>query len=246
MTHGRFGERAVTRDTGPTMMDALLDALDRVLDLVAGLDPLVLILAVVAFTTLETTALIGSVVPGDAVVLLAASTVDSPLRFVSVLAAAAGGSYAGDLAGYGIGRAVGPRLRASRFGRLLGEHRWARAEAYLAGRGASVLVPVRFAAVVHAVAPVVAGTVGMPLRRFALFAGLGSIAWAATCTVIGTAIGAAYREYRELSLLTTLLVIAAGTLVLAARRLLRHRRGTGTAAGGEGAPVAAGSADGHR
>jgi membrane-associated protein len=178
------------------MIERLVDAVDRVLDVVAGLDTWVLVLVVVAFTTLETTALIGSVMPGDAVVLLAASTVDSPLRFVAVLAAASGGTYLGDLAGYGIGRVVGPRLRTSRFGRLLGEHRWARAEAYLAGRGASVLVPVRFAAVVHAVAPVVAGTVGMPLRRFALFAGLGAIAWAGSYTVLGTAVGAASRAAR--------------------------------------------------
>jgi membrane-associated protein len=205
-------------------MGPLLDLVDRVLDILGGLDPLLLALATAAFTALETTALIGLVVPGDAAVLLAGSTVDSPARFALVLAAAALGTYAGELGGYGLGRAVGPRLRDSRFGRLLGEHRWAHAEAYLAGRGASVLVPVRFVSVAHAVAPLLCGTVRMPLRRFAFWAGLGAVLWATVYTSIGTAAGAAYREYRELGLLTTLVVIVTSVVVVYVRRLLRRRR----------------------
>jgi len=205
------------------MFDALLDLVDGLLGVLDGLDPLLLALGVAAFTALETTALIGLVVPGDAAVLVAGSTVDTPGRFALVLAAAALGTYAGELIGYGIGRKVGPRLRTSRFGRMLGEHRWARAEAYLAGRGASVLVPVRFVSVAHAVAPVVAGTVRMPLSRFAFWAGLGAVTWATVYTGIGTAAGAAYREYRGLGLLTTVAVIAASAVVLSARRWLRRR-----------------------
>jgi membrane-associated protein len=205
-------------------MGPLLDLVDRVLEVLYGLDPLLLALATALFTALETTALVGLVVPGDAAVLLAGSTVDSPARFVLVLAAAALGTYTGELAGYGLGRAIGPRLRYSRFGRLLGEHRWSRAEAYLSGRGASVLVPVRFVSVAHAVVPLLAGTVRMPLRRFAFWAGLGAVLWATVYTSVGTAAGAAYREYRELGLLTTLAVIVTSAVVVFVRRLLRRRR----------------------
>jgi membrane-associated protein len=206
------------------VIEWLLDLVDHVLDLLNGLDPALLALAVAAFTALETTALVGLVVPGDAAVLLASSTVDSPARFVMVVAAAAGGTYLGELGGYGIGRAVGPRLRTSRFGRFLGEQRWARAEAYLSGRGAPVLVPIRFVSVLHAVAPVVAGTVRMPLRRFALWAGAGALLWAVVYTSLGTAAGAAYREYRGLGLLTTLAVISASAVVIYVRRWRRRRR----------------------
>jgi membrane-associated protein len=204
-------------------MDPLLDLVDRVLDALAGLDPWLLVLATAGFTALETTALIGLVIPGDAAVLLAGSTVDSPSRFGLVLGAAAGGTYTGELVGYGIGRAVGPRIRYSRLGRLLRERRWAAAEAYLSGRGASVLVPVRFVAVAHAVTPILCGTVRMPLRRFALWAGVGAVLWATVFTSVGTAAGAAYREYRELGLLTTIGVIVISMLVIAIRRF-RHRR----------------------
>jgi membrane-associated protein len=215
-------------------MGPVLDLVDRVLDVLGGLDPLLLALAVAAFTMLETTALVGLVVPGDAAVLLAGSTVDSPARFVMLLVAAAGGTYAGELGGYGVGRAVGPKLRHSRFGRLLGEHRWTRAEAYLAGRGASVLVPVRFVSVAHAVAPLLCGTVRMPLRRFALWAGLGAVLWATVYTSLGTAAGAAYREYRELGLVTTAGVIVISAVVILIRRLWRRRRAAAPAGDRDG------------
>lgn len=211
------------------MIDPLTDRLDRGLELLAGVDPLLLALFLALFTALETTALIGTIVPGDAAVLLAGSTVDSPVRFALVLAAATLGTYLGELGGYGIGRAVGPRLRTSRFGRLIGEHRWARTEAYLAGKGAAVFVPIRFVSVLHAVAPVVAGTVRMPLRRFAFWAGLGAVIWAACYTTLGTAAGTAYREYGYLGLVTTVTVsVAAGGVFY-----LRRWRGRWRAAAAE-------------
>jgi membrane-associated protein len=137
----------------------------------------------------------------------------------------AGRTDARELVGYGIGRAVGPRLRISRVGRFLGEHRWARAERYLAGRGAAALVPARFVAVLHAVAPLLAGMVRMPLRKFALWAGTGAVLWSVAYTSLGTAIGAAYREYRGLGLLITLVVIVLSAAVVFGRRLLRRRVG---------------------
>jgi len=206
------------------MFEPLLDLVDHFLNWLGGLDPSVLVLGVMLFTALETTALIGLVIPGDAAVLLAGSTVDSPARFAMVLLAGAAGTYLGELGGYTIGRLVGPKLRYSRLGRRMGEERWTRAETYLSGKGASVLVPVRFVSVVHAVAPIVAGTVKMPLRLFAFWAGMGALIWATAYTAIGTAAGAAYREYRELSLLTTLAVIVAAMVVIVVRRLLRRRR----------------------
>jgi membrane-associated protein len=203
---------------------SLLEVMERLLDQLAGLHPVVIALATFALTALETTALIGLVIPGDAVVLLAGSTVESPAQFLLVLAATASGTYTGELLGYAIGRWIGPRLRTSRFGRLLGTRRWAMAEAYLAGRGAPILVPVRFVSFIHAVAPVVAGTVRMPLRRFATWAGIGALLWATVYTTLGTAAGAAYREYGELGLLTSVAVVVATVLVIYTRRLWRRWR----------------------
>lgn len=205
-------------------MDALSDLVSRVLEMLAALDPTVLALLTAAFTALETTALIGLVVPGDAVVLLAGSVAGSPARLALVFAAASLGTLAGELTGYAIGRAAGARLRASRVGRLLGEHRWARAEAYLAGRGARVLVPIRFVSVLHAIAPVVAGTVRMPPRRFVAWSALAAVVWAGTYTAIGGAAGEAYREYGDLGLFTSVGLLAAAGLALAVRSGRRRRQ----------------------
>lgn len=209
------------------MIEPVTELLDRGLELLNSLDLVVLVVMLGLFTALETIALIGTVIPGDAAVLLAGSTADTPGRFAVVLVTAATGTYTGELIGYGIGRWIGPRLRASRFGRRIGEHRWARTEAYLAGRGAPVLIPIRFVSVLHAVAPVVAGTVRMPLRRFAFWAGLGALIWATTFTAIGAAAGTAYRQYGHLGLLLTLVLgVTAGT-VLYLRRWWWTRRGRG-------------------
>lgn len=222
------------------MIDSLLDLVDGLLELLYDLDPLLLALGTVVFTALETTLLVGLVVPGDAAVLLAGSTVDSPARYALMAGAGAVGSYVGELGGYGIGRAVGPRLRYSRAGRWLGARRWAAAEAYLAGRGAPSLVPARFVSVVHAVAPLVAGTVRMPLRKFMFWAGLGALLWSCFYTAVGTAVGAAYREYRGLGLLVSAVVIAISMLALYVRRLVRRHR-TRRQPAGEPTPASAGS-----
>ncbi len=203
---------------------------DQVLGWLAALDPLHLAALTSLFTALETTALIGLFVPGDLAVLLAGSTTSSPGKFALVMSAAAVGTYAGEMGGYLIGRRVGPRIRYSRFGRLLGEHRWARASAYLNGKGASVLVPARFVSVVHAVAPLVAGTVRMPFRRFAFWSGIGAVVWALTYTTIGALAGTAYREYGHLGLFTSVGLLAVGVIIMAVRSRRGNRPVTSTTA----------------
>ena len=71
------------------------------------------------------------------------------------------GSLVGESVGYLLGRRFGDRLRSSRLGRRLGEQHWAKAEGFLNGRGGRAVFAARFVAVVYALLPVVAGTVGM-------------------------------------------------------------------------------------
>jgi membrane-associated protein len=201
----------------------VLDGLvDRLLGLLAGVDVGVLALLMALFTALEATALIGLVIPGDAVVLLAGSTVDSPGRYGLLLGSAAAGAMAGEWGGYGLGRAVGPRLRTTWLGRRLGEARWARVESYLATTGARMLVPLRFVSFVHVIGPLVAGTVRMPPRRFAVWSALAALAWATTYTTAGTLAGTAYREFGHLGLYTSVAVTVGVLAVVAVRTRRRH------------------------
>jgi membrane-associated protein len=192
----------------------------HLIELLNAMDQIHLVLLTMAFTMLETTALIGLVIPGDLAVLLAGSTANSPGRFAWVLVAASTGTYLGELCGYAIGRKAGPRLRRSRF---IKKHQWDRAERYLTGKGARVLVPARFVSVVHAVAPIVAGAVRMPFRRFALWAGIGAVVWATVYTGIGAAAGSAYRKFGHLGLAVSAGLIATAAIVMAVRSRARRQ-----------------------
>jgi membrane-associated protein len=207
------------------IVDVVAELIDRVLRLLAGLDPVSLVLVTWAFTALEATVLVGLLVPGDVVVLLAGASTRAPETFVLVVLAAAAGTYTGELLGYGLGRAVGRRIRTTWLGRRVGPHRWERAEAYLTGRGARMLVPVRFVSMIHAVAPMFVGTVRMPLRSFAGWAALGAVVWAIAYTSIGAATGTAYREHGHTGLLVSIAVVLTGGVVftLRARRRAKAR-----------------------
>ena len=183
------------------------------LEALAGLDPGALCLLAGLFTVLETSVGIGLLIPGDSVVLLAATTVTTPNRFAALVAVTVLGSVTGETVGYLLGRRWGTRVRTSRLGRRLGEDRWVRAEAFLTGRGGRAVAAARFVAVVHALVPVVAGTVGMPYRRFVGWAALGAVAWSVLYVGIGMTAGASWREYGDRLGLVGLAVLG-GVLVV--------------------------------
>jgi membrane-associated protein len=230
----------------------LFDLVDRLLEALAGLSPMVLYLLTGLFTMLETSALIGLLVPGDAVVLLAGTTATSPARFLALVGAAVAGSLAGESVGYLLGRRFGDRLRTSRLGRRLGSGNWDKAELFLNGRGGRAVFAARFVAVVHALLPVVAGAVRMPYRRFAGWAATGSLAWSVLYVGAGAAAGASWRQFGERLGLAGYLIlgvlVAAALLVRRARQRRTnggrhdepaHARGNGAGAPGRPPPPAA-------
>jgi membrane-associated protein len=215
---------------GPSRQgDAMLDVVDTLLDALSGLQPAVLYLLTGLFMTLETSLLIGLLLPGDSVVLLAGTTVTGPARFGALVAVSTLGSLLGESIGYLLGRRYGDRVRASRLGRRLGEDAWSNAAAFLAGRGGRAVAAARFVAVVHALVPVVAGSVRMRYRRFLAWSALGAAAWSLTFVGIGALAGASWRQYGERFGLAGLVVLgvvalAAWSLRTARRRSRRRRR----------------------
>jgi membrane protein DedA with SNARE-associated domain len=130
------------------------------------------------------TFLLGLLVPGESVVMLAGS-LDSPAGFALAVIVGTVGGLLGQIGGYLIGRALGARLRDTRLGRRIGTERWNRAEAYLRDNGASALVAVRFVAVIHSVVPIVAGTARMPFGRFLGWSALGTVLWVSAFAGVG-------------------------------------------------------------
>ena len=105
------------------------------LDVVQSVDP-VLRTALAGFgILLETSVLVGLVVPGDTIVIIAATAVESPVQFVALVLAVISGALIGESIGFALGRFFGPRIRMSRLGRWLGERNWVRAETFLKRRG---------------------------------------------------------------------------------------------------------------
>ncbi len=148
------------------------------LDVVQSVDP-ALRTALAGFgILLETSVLVGLVVPGDTIVIIAATAVESPVQFVALVVAVILGALVGESIGFGLGRFFGPRIRMSRLGRWLGERNWVRAETFLARRGGVAVFISRFLPVLHSLIPL---TVGMSPMRYRTF-----IAWTLPATTIWT------------------------------------------------------------
>lgn len=143
---------------------------------------------------LETTLFIGLVVPGDTIVVTAATAVRDPLHFFILWASVIIATLAGQSLGFGLGRWVGPAIRGSRLGRRLGDENWARAAAFVDRRGGVAVFVSRFLPVLHALMPVTVGMSTMPYRRFIAWAAPAALIWASAYVSAGTFAGVAFRD----------------------------------------------------
>ncbi|MCS5720286.1 DedA family protein [Herbiconiux sp. CPCC 205763] len=175
------------------------EVLSWLLDTVQSVDPLVRTLLAGLAILLETSILIGLVVPGDTVVLVASTAVDGPLEYISLVVVVIVGALCGESIGFAIGRWFGPKLRASRLGRRIGEKNWARAETYLAKRGGIAVFLSRFIPVLHSLIPLTVGMSPMRYRRFMKWTVPACILWAFAYVSVGAFAAGSYRELsREL------------------------------------------------
>jgi membrane-associated protein len=202
------------------------DVINTILDELGQLPLWATLLTVCVVMALETTMLVGVVVPGDIVVLFAAST-DRPVpELVLVAVAVTLGSLTGETVGFSVGRRWGSKLRASRPVQRLGEERWDRAADYLHQRGGRAVFVARYLAAIHAVTPIVAGSLGMRYRRFIAWCAAGGVSWSALYVVLGAVAGASYRQYaHQVEDVTSVAVgglVGAGVFV-AAGAVLRRR-----------------------
>ncbi|MFB2555106.1 DedA family protein [Herbiconiux liangxiaofengii] len=170
------------------------EALSWILDTVQSVDPLVRTLLAGIAIMLETSVLVGLVVPGDSVVLVASTGVEGPVEYTSMVAVVIVGALIGESVGFAIGRWFGPRLRASRLGRRIGEKNWVRAETYLARRGGLAVFLSRFIPVLHSLIPLTVGMSPMSYRRFMTWTVPACILWAFAYVSVGSAAAGGYRE----------------------------------------------------
>ena len=144
-----------------------------------------LLVGVLAF--LETGAFVGLIAPGETTVIVGGVVAGQGEISLSVLIAITWVcAVAGDLASYTIGRRLG-RAWLLRHGERLKitEDRLVQVEHFFEKRGGATILIGRFIGFVRALAPFIAGTSRMPLRRFLPYDVLGAGAWAATFATLG-------------------------------------------------------------
>jgi len=107
------------------------EVLDAILTWVEGIDPVLRILVTGIAVMLETSILVGLIVPGDTIVLVSSTGVTTILTYLFTVLAAVLGALVGESIGFSLGRLFGPRLRSSWLGRRVGEQRWAKADRFV-------------------------------------------------------------------------------------------------------------------
>jgi len=167
------------------------------LDAVQSVDPWVRTLIAGLAIMLETSVLIGLIVPGDTVVIVASTAVASPLEGLILVIAVVIGALIGESVGYWLGRVLGPAIRASRLGRRIGDENWERSERYLRRRGGPAIFLSRFLPVLHSLVPLTVGMTGYPYRRFLAWTAPACVLWAGVYVTVGASAAGAYRELAD-------------------------------------------------
>lgn len=195
--------------------------------------PLVLILLVAgAFAFAESGLGVGMVLPGETAILVLATTVTGPLRFVLMLVVVAVGVCAGDHVGYRLGRRHGAKLADSRIVHKLGRRHWDMATLALHRYGAWAVFFTRLLPVVRTLTPAVAGTSGVGYARFLPASLCGAFTWSALYVTLGAFAGASVKYVERvlgvagwvgLGLLVCVVVVA---VVRIRRRRDRRTRAT--------------------
>ncbi len=168
-----------------------------VLDLVQSVDPVVRILLSGVGILLETSILVGLIVPGDTIVLVASTAVDGPAQYIGMLVAVVAGALSGESIGFALGRFFGPKIRDSRLGGRIGIRNWHRAEYYVDRRGGIAVFVSRFLPVLHSLVPLTVGMSTMRYRKFIAWTAPACVLWAVAYVTVGSVVAGGYRELRE-------------------------------------------------
>lgn len=173
------------------------EILTWILDAVQSVDPVLrTVLAGIAIM-LETSVLVGLIVPGDTIVIVAATAVGSVAEAAGLIAVVIVGALIGESIGFALGRWLGPRIRFSRLGARIGEKNWTRSELYLRRRGGPAIFLSRFLPVLHSLVPLTVGMSGFSYRRFLAWTAPACAVWSVLYVSVAAAAAGTYRELAD-------------------------------------------------
>lgn len=173
------------------------DFVPWLIDFMRSIDPLARTLIAGLAVLLETSVLIGLIVPGDTVVLVASIGITSPAQAAAMIAAVVIGALVGESIGFVLGRWIGPYIRASWVGRRVGEANWVRAERYLARRGGIAIFLSRFLPVLHSLVPLTVGMSNFSYRRFLAWTAPACLLWATAYVSITSLAAGSFDELAD-------------------------------------------------
>lgn len=198
--------------------------LTDVLEWLQALPQPALVGATGALVFAECTIGLGFIAPGEAGLLIAATSVDSVQRFLLLWAVVTVCASLGDSVGFAIGRRFGTRLRETRLIQKHGVDGWDRATNILRRRGPWAVFLARFLPVVRTLMPAAAGTSGLPYRKFFPAVLAGAACWSAMHIAIGAALGEAAKHIEGLITTGGTYVVAGLALAVLATIVIRKRR----------------------
>lgn len=170
------------------------EALTWILDLVQNVDPALRTLLAGVGMLLETSVLVGLIVPGDTIVIVASTGVSNWVEYIALVVVVIAGALGGETIGFALGRFFGPKIRGSRLGQRIGYENWMRAENYLDRRGGIAVFVSRFLPVLHSLIPLTVGMSTMRYRKFLAWTLPACVIWALAYASIGWAAAGTYRE----------------------------------------------------
>lgn len=171
--------------------------LSWLLDTVQSVDPVLRTLIAGIAIMLETSVLVGLIVPGDTIVIVAGTAVGSPLEGIVLGVVVVIGALVGESIGFWLGRLLGPRIRDSRLGRRIGQENWDKSERYLQRRGGPAIFLSRFLPVLHSLVPLTVGMSEYSYRRFLAWTTPACIIWAALYISVSSLAAGTYRELAD-------------------------------------------------
>ncbi len=165
-----------------------------ILDVVQSVDPVLRTIIAGLGIMLETSILIGLVIPGDTIVIVASTAVDGWVEYFALIIAVIIGALSVESIVFALGRFFGPRIRASRLGQRIGEANWSRAENYLDRRGGIAVFISRFLPVLHSVIPLTVGMSTMSYRKFMAWTIPACVIWTTAYVSVGAFAAGSFRD----------------------------------------------------
>ncbi|MGZ4276035.1 MAG: bifunctional DedA family/phosphatase PAP2 family protein [Solirubrobacteraceae bacterium] len=179
-----------------------------------------------ALAFLETGAFVGLLAPGETAMLLGGLVAgQGKIELFPMLGIAWAAAVAGDLTSFFLGRRLGRGFMERHGPRVkITEARLESVEGFFDRHGGKAILLGRFVGLVRAVAPFLAGSSGMPLRRFVPYDVIGAGLWTSSLIVLGYVFWQSFSQVVDYAKTGALALGAVITLVVAIVWLVRWLR----------------------